>query len=281
VIAFQALQRTANFAISNPAREVCFTVLARDEKYKAKNVIDIVAVRGADAAGGWLFTGLRTLGMEVLFLTGLGSTETAPFAMGRTWNTADAANMGLPTPGTDLKLVPFEDRFEARLKGPHIFPGYWRQPELTAQAFDDEGYYRLGDTFVLADAADVQQGLIFRGRMAEDFKLATGTWVHVGPLRARLIEHFAPLVRDAVIAGEERDDIRALLLLHGPAPADRLDELLASFNASATGSSNRVARVAVLDEPPSLDAGEITDKGTLNQKAILRRRSALVEALYS
>ena len=223
----------------------------------------------------------ETLGEEVLFLTGLGSTETAPFAMGRTWNTADAANMGLPTPGTDLKLVPFEDRFEARLKGPHIFPGYWRQPELTAQAFDDEGYYRLGDTFVLADAADVQQGLIFRGRMAEDFKLATGTWVHVGPLRARLIEHFAPLVRDAVIAGEERDDIRALLLLHGPAPADRLDELLASFNASATGSSNRVARVAVLDEPPSLDAGEITDKGTLNQKAILRRRSALVEALYS
>jgi feruloyl-CoA synthase len=223
----------------------------------------------------------RTLGMEVLFLTGLGSTETAPFAMGRTWNTADAANMGLPTPGTDLKLVPFEDRFEARLRGPHIFPGYWRQPELTAQAFDDEGYYRLGDTFVLADSADVQQGLIFRGRMAEDFKLATGTWVHVGPLRARLIEHFAPLVRDAVIAGEERDDIRALLLLHGPAPADRLDELLASFNASATGSSNRVARVAVLDDPPSLDAGEITDKGTLNQKAILRRRSALVEALYS
>jgi feruloyl-CoA synthase len=222
----------------------------------------------------------RTLGEEVLFLTGLGSTETAPFTLGRTWDTADAGNIGLPTPGTDLKLVPFEDRFEARLKGPHIFPGYWRQPELTAQAFDDEGYYCLGDTFVLADA-DVQHGLIFRGRMAEDFKLATGTWVHVGPLRARLIAHFAPLVRDAVIAGEDRDDIRALLVLNGAAPPGRLDELLASFNATATGSSNRVCRIAVLDEPPSLDAGEVTDKGTLNQKAILRRRSALVEALYS
>jgi len=223
----------------------------------------------------------RTLGEEVLFLTGLGSTETAPFTMGRTWDTADAANMGLPTPGTELKLVPFEDRFEARLKGPHIFPGYWRQPELTAQAFDEDGYYRLGDTFVFADPSDAQQGLIFRGRIAEDFKLATGTWVHVGPLRARLIEHFAPLVRDAVIAGEDRDDIRALLVLHAPAPPGHLDELLTSFNATATGSSNRVSRIAILDEPPSLDAGEITDKGTLNQKAILRRRSALVEALYN
>jgi feruloyl-CoA synthase len=223
----------------------------------------------------------ETLGEEVLFLTGLGSTETAPFTLGRTWDCADAANMGLPPPGVDLKLVPFEDRYEARLKGPHIFPGYWRQPELTAQAFDDEGYYCLGDTFALADAGDVQQGLIYRGRIAEDFKLATGTWVHVGPLRARLIEHFAPLVRDVVIAGEGRDDIAALFVLHAAAPApERMQALLDAFNASSTGSSNRVCRMAILDEPPSLDAGEITDKGTLNQKAILRRRRDLVDRLY-
>jgi feruloyl-CoA synthase len=224
----------------------------------------------------------RTLGEEVLFLTGLGSTETAPFTMGRTWDTADAANMGLPAPGVDLKLVPFEDRYEARLKGPHIFPGYWRQPELTAQAFDDEGYYCLGDAFAFADPADPQQGLVYRGRIAEDFKLGTGTWVHVGPLRARLIAQLAPLVRDAVIVGEGKSEIGALLVLAQPdAPRDAIAQRIAAFNAGATGSSNRIARFAILDEPPSLDAGEITDKGTLNQRAIARRRHAVVERLYT
>jgi feruloyl-CoA synthase len=224
----------------------------------------------------------RTLGEEVLFLTGLGSTETAPFTMGRTWDTADAANMGLPAPGVDLKLVPFEDRYEARLKGPHIFPGYWRQPELTAQAFDDEGYYCLGDAFAFADPADPQQGLVYRGRIAEDFKLGTGTWVHVGPLRARLIAQLAPLVRDAVIVGEGKSEIGALLVLAQPdAPRDAIAQRIAAFNAGATGSSNRIARFAILDEPPSLDAGEITDKGTLNQRAIARHRHAVVERLYT
>jgi feruloyl-CoA synthase len=224
----------------------------------------------------------RTLGEEVPFLTGLGSTETAPFTMGRTWDTADAANMGLPAPGVDLKLVPFEDRYEARLKGPHIFPGYWRQPELTAQAFDDEGYYCLGDAFAFADPADPQQGLVYRGRLAEDFKLGTGTWVHVGPLRARLIAQLAPLVRDAVIVGEGKSEIGALLVLAQPdAPRDAIAQRIAAFNAGATGSSNRIARFAILDEPPSLDAGEVTDKGTLNQRAIARRRHAVVERLYA
>src|ERR1051326_6674631 len=139
----------------------------------------------------------RTCGEEVLFGTGLGSTETAPYTMGRTWNTDDAANMGLPPPGVDMKLVPLEGKYEARLKGPHITPGYWRQPELTRQAFDEEGYYRLGDAFSLA-GGDPNQGLRFEGRISEDFKLATGTWVHVGALRAAFIAHFAPLVRDVV-----------------------------------------------------------------------------------
>ncbi|MGH8670366.1 MAG: feruloyl-CoA synthase, partial [Burkholderiales bacterium] len=137
----------------------------------------------------------ETRGEPIPFLTGLGSTETAPYAMGRMWETQDASNMGLPPPGQEMKLVPLAGKLEARLRGPNITPGYWRQPELTAAAFDDEGYYRLGDAFAFADPDDPAKGLLFRGRIAEDFKLATGTWVHVGPLRAAFIEHFAPLVR--------------------------------------------------------------------------------------
>ena len=131
--------------------------------------------------------------------------------MGRMWETKDVTNMGLPPPGVEIKLVPVQDKLEARLKGPNITPGYWRQPELTAQAFDEEGYYRLGDSFVLANDKKPGEGLLFRGRIAEDFKLATGTWVHVGPLRARFIAHFAPLVRDVVIAGEGRSEVGALV----------------------------------------------------------------------
>ena len=218
----------------------------------------------------------ETCGEEILFLTGLGSTETAPYAMSRTWDSDDASNMGVPPPGGEVKLVPMQDKYEARVKGPHITPGYWRQPELTDAAFDEEGYYRLGDSFVFERP---EKGLLFRGRISEDFKLATGTWVHVGPLRARIIEHFAPLVRDVVIAGENRGEIGALLFLSASADREELRRRLLSLHS--TGSSNRVARALVLDEPPSLDAGEMTDKGTINQRAVLNRRKALVEELYT
>jgi feruloyl-CoA synthase len=221
----------------------------------------------------------QTTGEPIPFLTGLGSTETAPYAMGRMWETDDATNMGLPPPGEEMKLVPVEQKYEARLKGPNITPGYWRQPELTAQAFDEEGYYRLGDSFVFADPADPSKGLLFRGRLCEDFKLSTGTWVNVGPLRARFIEHFAPLVRDVVIAGEGRNEVGALLFPSGKADREELKARLASL--PSTGSSNRIARAMVLDEPPSLDAGEMTDKGSINQRAVLARRAALVEELYA
>jgi feruloyl-CoA synthase len=177
-----------------------------------------------------------------------------------------------------MKLVPLQDKFEMRLKGPNITPGYWRQPELTAAAFDEEGYYRLGDSFVFSNETRPQEGLLFRGRIAEDFKLATGTWVHVGPLRARFIEHFAPLVRDVVIAGEGRSELAALVFPSGVDLKDQILERLKTF--SSTGSSNRIARVLVLEELPSLDAGEVTDKGTINQKAVLGRRQKLVEELY-
>jgi len=221
--------------------------------------------------------GRTTVGEEILFLTGLGSTETAPYAMGRMWPTDDASNVGLPPPGVEVKLVPAEGKYEARLKGPNIAPGYWRQPELTRQAFDDEGYYRLGDAFAFADG-DPARGLLFRGRMSEDFKLSTGTWVHVGPLRARLLGHLAPLVHDVVIAGEGRSDLAILVVPAAGFSPDVFQQRLACFES--TGSSDRIARALILTEPPSLDAGEITDKGTINQRAVLKRRRDLVEKLY-
>jgi feruloyl-CoA synthase len=220
----------------------------------------------------------RTCGETIPFLTGFGATETAPHAMGRMWPTEDVSNMGLPPPGVEAKLVPIEGKLEMRVKGPGITPGYWRQPELTARAFDEEGYYRLGDAFVFADEKRPEAGLLFRGRIAEDFKLTSGTFVHVGPLRVRLIEHLAPLARDVVIAGEGRDEVGALIFPNGKIEADVLKTRLASF--PSTGSSNRIGRAMVLEEPPSLDAGEMTDKGSLNQRAVLARRAALVEELY-
>jgi feruloyl-CoA synthase len=220
----------------------------------------------------------QTRGEAIPFLTGLGSTETAPYAMGRMWETRDATNMGLPPPGEEMKLVPLQEKFEMRLKGPNITPGYWRQPELTAAAFDEEGYYRLGDSFVFSNETRPEEGLLFRGRISEDFKLATGTWVHVGPLRAKFIEHFAPLVRDVVIAGEGRSELAALVFPAADFSKDRFDLLFKSFES--TGSSNRIARALILEEPPSLDAGEVTDKGSINQRAVLGRRHRLVEECY-
>jgi feruloyl-CoA synthase len=221
----------------------------------------------------------ETCGEQILFLTGLGSTETAPYTVARTWDSDDATNMGLPPPGVDMKLAPADGRYEMRLKGPHITPGYWRQPELTRAAFDEEGYYRLGDAFVLADEANPEAGLLFRGRISEDFKLSTGTWVNVGPLRAKFIEHFAPLVRDVVITGHHRSELGALIFPAGNADPAELRARLRSLESS--GSSNRIARMLVLEEPPSLDAGEMTDKGSINQRAVLARRSQLVEELYA
>jgi feruloyl-CoA synthase len=231
----------------------------------------------------------RSCGETILFLTGLGSTETAPLTLARVWDTDDAANMGLPPPGAELKLVPFEGKYEMRVKGPHITPGYWRQPALTAQAFDAEGWYRLGDAFSLADPRDPAKGLRFEGRVAEDFKLATGTWVHVGALRARCIAQLAPLARDVVIAGHGRDYVAALIvpdpqacagLGEAPLRAEFAARLRALAGSSA-GSSMRIERALVLTEGPSLDAGEMTDKGSINQRAVLARRAAQVEALYA
>jgi feruloyl-CoA synthase len=246
---------------------------------------------------------IATCGEEILFLTGLGATETAPFAFGRTWDTDVASNVGLPPPGLEVKLVPLGDKYEARLRGPSITPGYWRDPANTAAAFDEEGFYRLGDAMRFEDEAVPAKGLLFEGRIAEDFKLATGTWVHVGPLRAAFIAHFAPFVRDVVIAGADRDDLAALVfpdvdacrrlvphLAAGASAADLIGDaalrrefvfLLGSLAARSTGSSNRILRAVLLTDAPSLDVGEITDKGSINQRAVLRHRAGIVEALYA
>jgi feruloyl-CoA synthase len=241
-----------------------------------------------------------TCGEGILFLTGLGATETAPMALARMWQSKDSTNMGVPVPGVELKLVPNEGKLETRVKGPNITPGYWRQPELTAKAFDDEGYYCLGDAVKFEDPDDPREGLLFDGRIAEDFKLATGTWVSVGPLRARFLAHFAPYTRDVVIAGGDRDDIRVLVFpdvdacrqlapdLGSAGGADIVNDArvraefqgrLTTFAATATGSSNRVVAAILIADLPSLDAGEITDKGSINQRAVLRRREAAVADL--
>jgi feruloyl-CoA synthase len=252
---------------------------------------------------GFAELAVNTTGERILFMSSLGSTETAPAALSCNWHSERAGNIGLPLPGVILKLVPSEGKLEARLKGDNIMPGYWRAPELTADAFDAEGFYKIGDALKFADPDDPAQGLLFDGRLAEDFKLATGTWVSVGPLRAAFIAHCAPLVRDVVLAGADRDDVTALIFpdveacraltpdLAVDAPATQLladprvraafARKLDSFAAASIGTSGRIVRAAVLAEPPSLDIGEMTDKGSINQRAVLAHRASVVEAVYA
>jgi feruloyl-CoA synthase len=245
---------------------------------------------------------VQTTGEEILIMTGFGCTETAPFAVSTDARGAFAGMVGLPAPGMELKLVPAGSKIEARVRGPNVTPGYWRDDELTRASFDEEGYWRTGDAMRFVDPSDPRSGLIFDGRLAEDFKLSTGTWLSVGPLRARIIQQGAGLVQDVVIAAPDREFAAALIFPNlakcraaaqlpddTPAPAvnahpavraafqDVIDELA----RQSTGSSTFVARAVLLDDPPSLDAREITDKGSLNQKAVLQHRAKLVEEIYS
>jgi feruloyl-CoA synthase len=246
--------------------------------------------------------GRETIGEAVPMLTSFGSTETGPSAVSVTERAREYGVIGIPNPGVEVKLVPNGDKLEARLKSPSITPGYWRQPELSKDAFDEEGYYRIGDALRFADESDPERGLLFDGRVTEDFKLATGTWVSVGPLRLRFIAHCAPYVTDVIVAGHDRDDAAALVvpnltaccdlagagaaagaadILASPAVRERFKSLLAAFNKAAGGSSGRFARIILLDDPPSLDTGELTDKGSINQRAALARRAETAEELYA
>ena len=197
--------------------------------------------------------------------------------------------------------MPNEGKLEARLRGPHITPGYWRQDDLTREAFDEEGFYKIGDALKFVDPDDPGQGLLFDGRIAEDFKLSTGTWVSVGPLRARFIDYFTPYVRDAVFAGADRDDIAALIFpdveacrkLGGLAPthrrphhrgAGRAHKICRAPDKARRRQSrvlDRVERILLMADPPSMDKGEMTDKGSINQRAVLKNRAVLVDELYT
>src|SRR3984893_9551512 len=245
---------------------------------------------------------VQETGYRVPMLTGLGATETAPFFMSVKPATSRSGHVGLPVSGNDAKLVPNNGKLEVRAKGPNVTPGYWRQPELTAAAFDDEGFYKFGDAIKPADPNDFHSGFDFDGRIAEDFKLASGTWVSVGPLRARFVAAQAPRVRDVVISGINRDEVSALVVLdsdgcrlinpalpfddiaataHDPLIRDALRERLTKFLATSTGSSTRIARAILLDTPLSIDRGEVTDKGSINQRAVLDARAGLIDELYS
>ncbi|MES3001964.1 MAG: feruloyl-CoA synthase [Pseudomonadota bacterium] len=242
----------------------------------------------------------REIGERIVMGTGLGMTESSPFAIFITNPNVKAGYLGVPAPGLELKLVPVEGKTEVRYKGPNITPGYWRNDEATRESFDDEGFFCTGDAVLWIDEADVHQGLKFDGRIAEDFKLATGTFVSVGPLRAKIIAAGAPYVQDAVITGINLGEVGALIF---PTPAVRklaglpddaslkqvlesapvqahFQKVLDGLAATSTGSASRVARMHLMQEPASIDKGEVTDKGSINQRAVLQQREAVVNALH-
>jgi feruloyl-CoA synthase len=241
-------------------------------------------------------------GERIRMLTGLGMTETAPFAICANGPVVKSGYIGLPAPGMELKLTPVDGKLEVRYRGPNVTPGYWRAPEQTRESFDADGYYGSGDALKYIDPQQPQLGFAFDGRIAEDFKLATGTFVSVGPLRAKVINAGNPCVQDVVVAGINRNEIGLLIFprldacreLAGAAPNTPTLDVLAEpkvraffqmladeLFSSGTGSATRVARSIVLVDPPSIDRGEITDKGSINQRAVLTHRDALVEHLYA
>jgi len=220
-------------------------------------------------------------------LSAWGSTETAPMATCVHYAIERAGVVGGPAPGCEIKLVPSGGKLEARVRGPNVTPGYYKSPDLTQKAFDEEGFYRIGDAMRLADPGKPERGLVFDGRVAEDFKLSSGTWVHTGALRVKLIAACNPLVQDAVIAGHDRDEVGALVFLSAAAREHSKEQIhqhlrsALSTLAKEGGSSTHPRRLLILAEPPSIDANEITDKGYVNQRAVLERRAAQVELLYS
>jgi feruloyl-CoA synthase len=243
----------------------------------------------------------QELGYRIPMTSGLGMTESAPFGLFVTHLEVKAGDLGLPCAGMQLKLVKHGDKVEVRYKGPNITPGYWRNPEATKEAFDEEGFLCTGDAVKWIDEANIHLGLKFDGRVAEDFKLATGTFVSVGPLRAKIIAAGAPYLQDAVITGLNMKEVGALLIpalipcrkhLNLPDTATLADvaahpqlrsamqAMLSGLDKTSTGSATRISRALLLDTPPSIDLGEITDKGSINQRAVLAARALVVEAMY-
>jgi feruloyl-CoA synthase len=245
---------------------------------------------------------VRATGDRIVFYTGWGSTETAPTATGTYWDTERVGLIGLPFPGVELKMVPVGSKYELRLRGVNVTPGYFGRPDLTAAMFDEEGFYCIGDAGVFVDPSDPVQGIIFAGRVVEDFKLTTGTFVHVGSLRTDAIAAASPVVQDALVAGQDRPfvgllawpNLHACRQITGNAEASYADVVrhpdviaclkrgLQTHNKSTEGASSmRIARAMLMTEPASIDGNELTDKGYINQRAGLERRAALVERLYA
>ena len=245
---------------------------------------------------------VAVLGRKVPITSAWGTTETAPLATTAHYPIEDIANIGIPVPGVSVKMLPFGDKMELRVKGPNITPGYHRRPELTAKMFDEEGYYLAGDAGRLVDPLDPARGILFDGRITEDFKLMTGTWVSTGTVRVNAIAAASPLIRDAVVTGSNRVDIGLLVWLNdaageqfltgggqplssplilNPVIRARLVKDLAGYNTRNPGSSRCIRRIILMSEPPEIDAGEITDKGYINQRAVQERRADLVERLYT
>ena len=242
-------------------------------------------------------------GGRIPFVTGLGATESAPFALCAGDAEFTGGRIGVPVPGVELKLARVGQQMEGRLRGPNITPGYWADEALTRASFDDEGYYKLGDALGFFDSSDPLKGFTFQGRIAEDFKLSTGTWVRVGPLRTRLLAALGDLVHDVAIAAPDRDFVAALIfpnvdacraacdaatrdlplieLVRSPALTARIRGALDDVARTSTGLSTLVSRAMLMSEPPSIDAQETTEKGSINQKAVLANRAALVELLYA
>jgi feruloyl-CoA synthase len=243
----------------------------------------------------------REVGERIVMSTGLGMTESGPFGIFVTSPNVQAGDLGLPTPGLELKLVDIDGKTEVRYKGPNITPGYWRMPAETAEAYDEEGYFKTGDAVKWIDETDIHLGLKFDGRIAEDFKLATGTFVNVGPLRAKIIAAGAPFIQDVVLTGINLKEVgamvfptQAVLTLAGMPPETSMHDVLdhpaviAHFQTVAnqlaresTGSANRIARMCLLADPPTIDRGEITDKGSINQRAVLTHRAETVAKLHA
>jgi feruloyl-CoA synthase len=244
----------------------------------------------------------RVAGCRIPLTSAWGATETAPMATAAHFGIERAGVIGVPVPGTTLKLVPAGDKLEVRVRGPNVTPGYWRRPDLTSQCFDEEGYYRIGDAVRPLDPADPARGLVFDGRIAEDFKLMSGTWVHVGALRVGVVSACAPAIADALVAGENRACIGLLAWLNpagcaqstarpeqlstgewarDPHLREQIRRALANWNAAHPGVTQRIGRLLLLKDGPSIDAGEITDKGYINQRLALERRAAEVERLFA